>query len=77
MEVKRVTCPKCGSMLKVKNSLGERVKNVTCPVCKNQLQVLFPNDDGETIYGGVPDDGRTVLPTKQRLSRHAHLLLTA
>lgn len=75
MEIKRVTCPKCGSMLKVKNSLGERVKNVTCPVCKNQLQVLFPNDDGETIYGGVPDDGRTVLPTKQKVESSCALVV--
>lgn len=65
MELKRVTCPKCSSILQVKNT-GESVKNVTCPICKNSLQVLFPDDEGKTIYGGVPDDGRTILPTIQK-----------
>lgn len=75
MEIKRVKCPQCGSILQVKNSAGESVKNVKCPICQNQLQVLFPDLSGKTIYGGVPDDGHTVLPTKQNLEKSCVLLV--
>ena len=76
MEIKRVKCPKCNSILQVKNSAGEQVKNITCPICKNPLQVLFPDDEGKTIYGpSVPDDGRTVLPTTQRVETSCVLMV--
>lgn len=65
MERKTVKCPKCSSILQVKNN-GEKVKNITCPICKSPLQVLFPDDEGKTIYEGVPDDGRTIFPTIQK-----------
>ena len=75
MEIKRVKCPQCNSILEVKNTAGERVKNIVCPVCKKQLQVLFPDDDGKTIYGGVPDDGHTVIPTQQKIESSCALIV--
>ncbi len=69
-----VKCPKCESILQVKNN-GEKVKNITCPICKKSLQVLFPDDEGKTIYGGVPDDGRTILPTNQKIESSCVLVV--
>ncbi len=75
MEKKRVECPRCKSLLQVKQKQGELVKDVTCPVCNKIIQVLFSDDEGKTIYGGVPDDGRTVLPTNQQMVSSCALMV--
>lgn len=41
MEVKRIKCPNCGSILEVRNSKNETVKLITCPQCKVTLSVKF------------------------------------
>ena len=54
METKRVRCPKCKTVLEVKNSLHEDVKAIVCPKCQARLKVVFHRPD--TIFG------RTILP---------------
>jgi phage FluMu protein Com len=41
MESKFIKCPKCGSVLQVKNSANLAVKTFACPACKSILQVKF------------------------------------
>lgn len=73
MQTKRITCPKCGAILDVKNTKDEEVKQVTCPKCKTLLKVTFakpveaptyyagpkPGAEGATQLGGL--SGATVL----------------
>lgn len=41
MQNKIIKCPKCGSILDVKNSKNEAVKQIHCPRCKSALKVKF------------------------------------
>ena len=53
MQSKRITCPKCGVILDVKNTKDEEVKQVTCPNCKTLLKVKFAQPiEAPTYYGG-------------------------
>ena len=53
MQTKRITCPKCGVVLEVKNTKDEEVKQVTCPKCKTLLKVKFAQPiEAPTYYGG-------------------------
>lgn len=42
MQTKRIQCPKCKTVLDVKNSNNDVVKMITCPSCQSVLQVKFP-----------------------------------
>lgn len=41
MQIKRIICPNCSTVLDVKNSKNEAVKLITCPSCKVPLRVKF------------------------------------
>lgn len=60
METKRVRCPKCKSVLEVRNSLREDVKVIVCPQCRARLKVVFHQPD--------TNRGQTILPL-QMLSK--------
>lgn len=69
MQTKRIICPKCRSVLDVKNSQNETVKQITCPSCKTILQVRFQPQqepmEAKTFYAPpkqpVADNGATQL----------------
>ena len=41
MQIKRVMCPNCRTVLDVKNLQNEAAKQITCPSCKTILKVKF------------------------------------
>ena len=57
MQTKRITCPKCGVVLDVKNTKDEEVKQVTCPKCKTLLKVKFAQPIEAPTYYGSPKPG--------------------
>ncbi len=69
-DIIKIGCPKCGSVLTVKNQIGIESKNVTCPICKTTYPFLSfkamdsMDDDEPTQY---PDLERDTNP-KENLS---------
>lgn len=57
MEIKRISCPKCGVVLDVRNSKNEEAKLITCPKCGSQLRVKFHHASPQQ----PPLDAHTVL----------------
>lgn len=41
MQIKRIQCPQCQTVLDVKNSLEEDEKTISCPRCRTELRVKF------------------------------------
>lgn len=63
MQQVQVQCPKCKSVLNIKNTNGESEKVISCPKCKSGLRVKFPEpqsnpmpiqDEGHTMIGEMP-----------------------
>ena len=77
MQTKIIKCPKCGTILEVKNSKNEEFKIVKCPTCSSQLRVKFQPQqqmqeviDAETQIGsGKTDSGKTEIAEKPKASK--------
>lgn len=69
MQTKQIICPKCRTVLNVKNSKNEEEKQITCPSCSTPLKVKFPPQqapmEAKTFYAPpkkpVVDSGATQL----------------
>ncbi len=68
MQIKRIKCPNCQTVLEIKSAKIESVKQITCPHCKASLQVKFPPQQApsgaETCYAPkktVANSGETQL----------------
>ncbi len=64
-----IECPKCKSILEVKNSKGEESKIIKCPTCSSQLRVKFepqePIDVKTDLGGGYNDTDKTEIADRQ------------
>lgn len=71
MQVKRITCPKCGAVLDVKNPSGVATKVIGCPKCGAHLKVVFRQEaeEAHTVMAGqdLSDGGSTMMaPAPQK-----------
>ena len=55
MEIKRVSCPKCGIVLDVSNNKNEVVKRFACPQCESHLMVRFNPPLYEKLHVKCPN----------------------
>ena len=73
--IKRITCPKCGAVLDVKNTTGVASKVIGCPRCGAHLKVVFRQEveEAHTVMAGeepAADGGSTMMapaPQKQKV----------
>ena len=68
MQIKRIQCPNCQTVLDVKNTNNERLKVIKCPACKQELKITFEPKvepmEAHTFYATpkpVINDGSTQL----------------
>lgn len=50
MQITRIKCPKCNSILEVKSAEGIAEKSITCPKCRAGLLVKFKKESETTNY---------------------------
>ena len=88
MQTKKVTCPKCGVVLEVKNSKNEEVKQIRCPKCQAVLSVKFDTpieartyytpkatnaESGATQLGGYVSGATQLVLSSPEIDSHASL----
>ena len=72
--VKRITCPKCGAVLDVKNTTGVATKVIACPKCGAHLKVVFHQEaeEAHTVMAGqelAADGGSTMMAPASQIQK--------